>query len=350
MAEPVVLLPLSEYDKIIVAFSGGKDSLAVILRLLDLGIDRKKLEIWHHRVDGHPSDPKPWGLEWDWRVTDTYVTSVAEALGIPLYFSWRVGGISQEMIRRDSPTADVWFEAPGPGGERIVMQAPPSSRPSKGTRLKFPAVSMDLSTRWCSAYVKIDVASRALNNRPDLLGKKILFCTGERREEGKITRDGKTSGRAAYLKAELHRTSSGRKLVHQWRPIIDWSAEDVWGIIRHWKIRPHPAYFLGWGRVSCELCIFQTKPKFWATIKELDPERLEQMASVERELGHTLYQRTSIKDLAAKGQSFLPPDVPVWFLERMMAGQLPWPSVLLEAGEEWVLPIGALAGGEGGPT
>lgn len=42
----------SSYDVVIVAFSGGKDSLACLLHLLELGVPRSKIELWHHDVDG----------------------------------------------------------------------------------------------------------------------------------------------------------------------------------------------------------------------------------------------------------------------------------------------------------
>lgn len=43
---------LAEYDRIAVAFSGGKDSVASVLHLLDLGINPSRIELHHHRVDG----------------------------------------------------------------------------------------------------------------------------------------------------------------------------------------------------------------------------------------------------------------------------------------------------------
>ena len=42
------LLPLEEYDHIIVLFSGGKDSAAAYYRLLEMGVPKNKIELWHH--------------------------------------------------------------------------------------------------------------------------------------------------------------------------------------------------------------------------------------------------------------------------------------------------------------
>jgi len=39
---------LASYDKYIVAFSGGKDSIALVLYLLSVGVPTHKIELWHH--------------------------------------------------------------------------------------------------------------------------------------------------------------------------------------------------------------------------------------------------------------------------------------------------------------
>src|SRR3954469_15188059 len=122
------LLPLDEYDIIIVAYSGGKDSLASLLNLLELGVPRSKIELHHHDIDGQGE------ALMDWPCTRAYVKATAEALGIPVVFSWREGGFVREMLRDNAPTAPVAYER---GGETVQL---PTKRETLGTRLKFPQV------------------------------------------------------------------------------------------------------------------------------------------------------------------------------------------------------------------
>jgi tRNA(Ile)-lysidine synthase TilS/MesJ len=80
-----------DYDLYVIAFSGGKDSLACLLHLLELGIPKSKIELWHHRIDGTESD-----LLFDWVCTDDYIKKIGEAMQIPAYFSWREGGLEKK--------------------------------------------------------------------------------------------------------------------------------------------------------------------------------------------------------------------------------------------------------------
>lgn len=58
------LLPLEQYDLIVVLLSGGKDSIACYYKLQELGVPKSKIELWHHSIDGgHPS------RHMDWRCT-----------------------------------------------------------------------------------------------------------------------------------------------------------------------------------------------------------------------------------------------------------------------------------------
>lgn len=99
---------LDSYDHIIVYFSGGKDSLACLLHLLELGVPKDKIELWHHDVDGREGSR----MKKDWPITRDYCRAAAEALGIDLYFSWRMGGFEREMLRENARTAPTRFETP----------------------------------------------------------------------------------------------------------------------------------------------------------------------------------------------------------------------------------------------
>lgn len=246
---------LASYDVILVMLSGGKDSLACLLYLLSLGVPREKLELWHHDVDGREGSSLM-----DWPSTRDYCRKVAEAFGVPLYFSWKVGGFEREMLRKDTATAPIAYETPS-GLRTAGGEGKPNSRG------KFPQVSTDLSVRWCSAYLKIDVAAAAIRGQDRFIGKRVLVVTGERAEE--------STARSRYQVFEPHRADLRNgvqrpRVVDQWRAVHGWSEGQVWDIIRRYAVNPHPAYRLGWGRVSCAACIFGS-PNQWASLRANQP-------------------------------------------------------------------------------
>ena len=58
---------LNSYDFIIVAFSGGKDSTAMVLDLLERGAEKEKIILWHHDIDGREGSKLM-----DWPITRDY--------------------------------------------------------------------------------------------------------------------------------------------------------------------------------------------------------------------------------------------------------------------------------------
>ena len=262
------LLPFNQYDLIVVSFSGGKDSLACVLHLLELGVPPHRIELWHHAVDGEPGKDERF---FDWPVTEAYCKSVAQALGIKLLFQWREGGFEREMFRNRTLTAPVGFERLNGGIGRTKSKIVEPT-----IRMKFPQLSADLSVRWCSSYIKIDVAKRTLSNDPRFDRKKILMLTGERRQE--------SANRALYAEITKHSTSNKTKRVDHWRAILDWRESDVWAIIERHNIQPHPAYYAGFSRVSCMSCIFGNQDQ-WNTVRELSPHTFDKIARFEVEFG-----------------------------------------------------------------
>lgn len=326
--QKTTLADLSTYDKIIVSTSGGKDSIACVLHLLELGIAKERIVLWHQSIDGGPEDH----LFMDWPVTEPYVRAFGAALGIQTEFQWRAGGFKAELYRENRKTNDVQFERKN----NIITL--PTQGGKQATRRKFPAKSADLRTRWCSAYLKIDVMRRVLNNHPDYQAGNFLVITGERREE--------SANRAKYLNVERHPCDNKRRRVTWWRAVIEWSERDVWDILERHRIFPHPAYWLGFSRTSCFGCIFSTADQ-WATIRELDPAKFNELVAIEKEFNHTIDNKFSLTELADRGQSRLPKGVQAerW-VKMALEGIITTADIFVN---KWELPSGAFTGSGGGP-
>lgn len=408
------LLPFDEYDYIIVSFSGGKDSMACYLHLLDLGIPADRIELWHQAVDGEPGVAK---RLWDWPVTEAYCKAFGEAFGSPMLFQWKIGGYLGEMLKVDAQTELSQFET-------LDGDIMTSARGDAdfGTRMHFPLPTKDLSKRWCSAAAKIDVSHKVFTTDPrfQVPGVKALFITGERREESG-NQDGKLKlvGRAEYAEFERHRkTTKGRgrkpgRRVDQWRAVLGFEEDEVWDLIKKYRVRAHPAYYVGWSRVSCLPCIFGDEDQ-WATVRDIQPHIFNELRDYEEmftkfwrkrdqktadeleaagepeaaqkvreryDKGHRTYLKLPSKELHPDYDPTLPPrarqpkgvhkiagNLEVWAdrgtsyleehdnnpvvreaLELALSEEYPTDLVRLRDDEEWTLPAGAF-GHSGGPT
>lgn len=326
------LLPLDQYDLIFVSYSGGKDSTANLCDLRDRGVDPKRIVLAHQCVDGEAGVDDPLV---DWPCTEEYVRAVGKALGIRVLFQWRMGGFRAEMLKQDERSRPVRFECL----DGTIRQAG-GIKGKISTRRKFPQPCANLATRWCSAILKIDAFDLFLNNDPDLKRGKFLFLSGERREEGK-----NGGGRALYAEREPHRCDGVKRRVDTWRSVIDWSEEQVWDAMKRHRIKPHPAYLLGFPRVSCLTCIFGG-PDQWASVRKVAPERFEAIARYERDFGFTIKQGESVVSLADRGTPYPECDVP-GLVAAAMSRYYPAEGILLPPGV-WTLPPGAYKRG-GGP-
>lgn len=389
------LLPLEDYDLIVILLSGGKDSIASYYKLRELGVPKDKMEFWHHDIDGkHPC------RRMDWRCTKNYVKAFAKAEGIPLRTSWRVNGFFGELYRIGASEPVEWEE---PETEQIrqcklspkylkcqeikkqATEDMEEQLRQQGYRMKFPMKTGDLSRRWCSAYLKIMVADSVMGNLSRLgeleriggkrhrfpaksgahqgrwcsgslkasvqdsvtanlkktrLNVKVLVVSGERR--------GESAGRSKYNEMEIHRTNAtarANRLVHQWRPVIDYSEKDVWEILKRHKVNPHPCYRAGWNRCSCAMCIFST-PKHFAGIQELYPEDYELLKQDEQILGFTLDNKCSLDEFVKDAKSCVyhgDKDA----IYSLITGEFSVRDVYVKG--KWQYPAGAFHGAEGGP-
>ena len=169
----------------------------------------------------------------------------------------------------------------------------------------------------------------------------MLVVTGERREE--------SSNRAKYAEAEVHACNSKSRLVHAWRPVIDWNEQKIWDQYEKRKFLAHPAYILGWNRTSCFGCIFSTAD-LWAMMREIAPERFNRLVELEKELDHTIdTARVSLNDKANQGSlERLPKDARLseW-VELALSRNFKARDLIMD---KWEVPAGAFKGFVGGPV
>lgn len=258
-------------------FSGGKDSVAILLYLLELNVDINRVRLHHHLVDGKGE------TLFDWECTESYCQAFADAFGIPIDWSWRQGGIRREIFRRNEGLQPVLYQR---SGQKVVSL---ESKIGYSTRYKFPAINASLKTRWCSAVVKIQPFARYIADYYTFKeDNDLLILTGECRRESRA--------RSRYKDAEWHTTKSKKRNTIHWRPIIDFNEEMIWDLFKKYKVQPHPAYELGWTRCSCQLCIFSS-PNTWASTYELSPRKIEEIARIEKVLGFTLHDKRTIKQI-----------------------------------------------------
>jgi len=318
---------LEQYLLVLIAFSGGKDSVALVLRLLELGFPRERIELHHHLVDGDEGSTLL-----DWPVTAAYCKAVAAALGVRITFSWRRHGFEGEMTRVNRATAPVMV--PNEEGSYTAI----GGNGPLGTRLKFPQVSADLNVRWCSSSLKISCMDAYLRHHPKFLNTRTLVLTGERAEESRA--------RAKYETFEPHRAdtrNSSRvpRHIDVWRAVHGWTEQQVWDTIERWRICPHPAYKLGWSRTSCRACVFGNADQ-WASVRAIAPEQFNQIATYEREFKVTIHRKLSVTERADAGTPYR--FDPKW-IEIANSREFNHPVFV----DDWELPLGAFGDGCG-PT
>lgn len=316
------IIDLLSYDKYIVSFSGEKDSTATFLYLLEHGVPVDRIELWHQEIDGREK------TFFDWEITPDYCRRFAEAFGVAIYFQWKEGGFYRELVRKNSFTAPNCFELPGGGIDRTGGQ-----RGKLSTRCKFPQCSPDLKVRWCSSYLKIDVCSSAIINQQRFRDIRTLVLSGERGEE--------SVARAKYKIFESDRAylRNGKcfiRHVDRFRPIRDWKEQQVWDIIKRYRIRVHPCYYMGWGRCSCKFCIFGNKNQF-ASAASISPEQISRIIKLERDFGYTLKRNLSLPELIAMGCVYknITPE-----LQCLATSYNYDQAIILSVTEEWTLPSG----------
>lgn len=303
--------------------SRGKDSTASFLYLLEQGVPKDKIELWHQEIDGRET------TFFDWEITPDYCRHFAEAFGVAIYFQWKEGGFKRELLRENALTAPIRFELP----DGSIGKAG-GTRGKLTTRLKFPQISQNLSVRWCSSYRKIDVCTTAIRNQERFNNIRTLVISGERGEE--------SPQRTKYAvfepdRADLRHGTKVNRHVDRFRPIRDWKEAEIWAFLEKYRVRAHPCYYMRWGRCSCKFCIFGNANQF-ASASYISPLQSIKIIDYEDRFKCTIKRKYSLKDLISEGKIYK--SITNELIELATTSDY-YLSIIIPNTEDWIVPAGA---------
>lgn len=236
--------------------SGGKDSQAMMIRLLDI-IPKDQLLVVHASLG-----------EVEWPGALEHAQKQADAAGVPFIVARAVKTFF-EMVEH-----------------RFKVRPGPNS-PS------WPSAS----NRQCTSDLKRGPIEREVRRYAKAHGfSTIVSCMGLRAQE--------SAGRAKQPKFKRNERGSvaGRDW-YEWLPIHDLSTVEVFATIRDAGQEPHPAYAAGNERLSCTFCIMGSARDIANGAKHR-PELLARYVALEQKTGYTMHMsRKPLMQLVAEGST-----------------------------------------------
>lgn len=236
--------------------SGGKDSTAMIL----LGIEEGTLNSKYVFADT--------GNEH--QLTYEYLDYLESKLGIS--FNRVKANFSKEIERKRTSTMDKWRNEGI--SEKVIEEAMNILQPTGNPFLdlclwkgRFPSTK----SRFCTEELKIHPMNTQFIE-PLLESKKfnrVISWQGVRAEE--------STKRAALPEYDIEfGCENSQEGLFNYRPILNWSAEEVFNFHRRHNIKWNPLYEKGMGRVGCMPCVNCTKPEL-KNIATQFPEVIERL-------------------------------------------------------------------------
>lgn len=222
------------WDVVVVAFSGGIDSQAMLLQALETYPKERILAVFNDTGDDHTRSNRLV----DWAGTHDFVTRECEDLGVPLIVTH---------------------------GREIL------------TLTEARGMWSDAKNRLCTSTTKRDQTDKLLRG---LGAKRILLLTGELAEESPA----RAKKPEWQLRTGALAPTKGR-LVLWHRPMLRWTKEDE--ILYIWSRGRDIAatYYAGWDRLSCRFCFFLTWERQVLSFVAYPNEAAEYVALEER-IGH----------------------------------------------------------------
>lgn len=230
--------------RIVASVSGGKDSAAMSLYLMELGLE-------HDRVF----------MDTGWEHPATY--------------DYLRGPLTAKL----GPIVEIVNEKFPGGMEDIVVH--------KGM---FPS----RTRRFCTQKLKVEPMQAHIRKLVDA-GEDILNAVGIRAAESEARKNMGEWEWSDGFDCEV------------WRPLIRWSEQDVIDIHHRHGLTPHPFYLTrNAARIGCYPCIFARKGEI-RSIADNDPWRIEQLVQLETKVADAAEARWAAKGSSLAEQGFMRP-------------------------------------------
>ncbi len=252
--------------KHLVSLSGGKDSTATLLLALELHGHENVLAAFADTGNEHPD-------------TYEYVRYLHRTLGVPI--QWLKRDLTLEWNSRMDYVRDFW---PAKGVplevvERVLqfMQAGPTGNPFLDLCIikgRFPSRRAQFCTQWLKTEPLTEYAMELIESFGE-----VWSWQGIRLDES-YSRRSRLQGTGACVRS-FEIVGGGLSIM---RPILRWTAADVFDAHRAWGVQPNPLYLLGADRVGCMPCINANKDEI-LNISKRWPEHIERIAEWEHIVG-----------------------------------------------------------------
>jgi 3'-phosphoadenosine 5'-phosphosulfate sulfotransferase (PAPS reductase)/FAD synthetase len=228
----------------VASVSGGKDSAAMCLHLLEQGIE-------HRRVFADTG----------WEHPDTY-----EYILGPLQD--KLGPI--DVVRSPVGGFAAWCRKKG----------------------MFPGRTP--SRRWCTSVLKLEPIAAWMSQ----FDGPVVNAVGVRREESearaRLPEWDKPRGRAKWGDVEI------------WRPLLHWTKQQVIDIHQRHGLAPNPLYLQGAERVGCWPCVCSGK-KAIRLVADLDPARIDEIRQLEADVQDAARARLAARGETFESLGYTPP-------------------------------------------